>query len=70
MGNSAAKLLELNIRTYIEVQNAYNACSAEIRAAVQDMLDIVRDPDATSDDKERAMSTIFEAMFPALATVL
>jgi lambda repressor-like predicted transcriptional regulator len=70
MSNSAIKLLENNIRAYVEVRNAYDECSLEIRAVVDDMLDICRDPEAAEDERDRAISTIIEAMFPSLAADL
>lgn len=68
MSNLAVdRLLEKNLQTYIEVQNAFDECSPEIREVIDDMLEICRDPEADSDEKSRAMSTIIEALFPSLA---
>ena len=49
----AAKL----IRAYIE-------CSDEIQAGIRDMLDILNDADADDDDRDMALVTLADALFP------
>ena len=43
---------------------AYTECCAEVQAAIRDMSSIVNDPDADEDEREMALSTIQDALFP------
>jgi hypothetical protein len=43
---------------------AYLECSDEIQAAIRDMVAIVNDPAATEDERDAAIATITEALFP------
>jgi lambda repressor-like predicted transcriptional regulator len=64
---SAADLMTANVRAYVAIQSAYEQCSPEIREAIDEMLAIMKSPDASPDEKERAVFTIVEALFPNLA---
>ena len=64
---SAADLMTLNVRAFIEIKSAYEQCSPEIQAAVDDMIAIVQSENATADEKNGALLTIVEALFPRLA---
>jgi lambda repressor-like predicted transcriptional regulator len=44
--------------------HAYLECSDKIQAAVRDMMEIARDPESTEDEKEMAIATIADALFP------
>lgn len=61
------RLLECNVRTFLEVKNAYDQCTPEIREVVDDMIAICNSGDADDFEKRRAMHTVIEALFPALA---
>lgn len=54
----------LSTQMFAQVFRAYKECSDEIQAAIRDMVDILDDEDATNDEKEAALSTIQEALFP------
>jgi lambda repressor-like predicted transcriptional regulator len=62
-----ANLLESNVRAFLEIKSAYDECDPEIRGVIDDMLAIWNDPAASQDQKQRAMHTILEALFPSLA---
>jgi len=60
----AASLMETNIKTFIEVKNAYDECAPEIRELIDEMCAIVSSGDATDEQRQRAMHTALEALFP------
>ena len=64
---SPADLLATQARGWAQFQSAYSQCNYEIRAVVDDMVQIANDPDATPDEVEAAIHTIVEAVFPLLA---
>jgi lambda repressor-like predicted transcriptional regulator len=64
--NATANLLMTNVRTYLEVQSAFDECDDEIKAVIHDMLEIWKNPSADNDEKNRALATIVEALFPSL----
>jgi len=64
--NPIAELLADNVRTYLSVKNAFDACDDEIKIAVVDMVAIYRDDKATPEEKQRAVDTIVEALFPGI----
>ncbi|HEY7154190.1 MAG TPA: helix-turn-helix transcriptional regulator [Gemmataceae bacterium] len=43
---------------------AFRECSAEVQEVILDMARIVNDPDAIEDEREAAVATIAEALFP------
>jgi lambda repressor-like predicted transcriptional regulator len=43
---------------------AFRECSAEVQEVILDMARIVNDPDALEDEREAAVATIAEALFP------
>ena len=70
MNEAAVKLITNNVQAYVEVQNAYLECSAEIREVVDDMVAIFRDQETDNGERSRALATIVEALFPSLAADL
>lgn len=64
--NPIAELLADNVRTYLSVKNAFDACDDEIKAAVIDMVAIYQDDKAAPEEKQRAVDTIVEALFPGI----
>lgn len=64
---SATSLLVESVRIYLQVKNAFEQCDEEIQAVVVDMIDIANSDDATPDERQRALYTMVEAIFPALA---
>lgn len=68
MSSATANLMMANVRTFLEVQSAFDECDPQIKAEVEEMLAICKHPDATEDEKERALWTIVEALFPSLAS--
>jgi ribosome-binding protein aMBF1 (putative translation factor) len=65
-----ARLIEGNVRIYLEIKSAYDECTPEIQQVIDSMLAICNSQDADEDQKRRAMHTIIEALFPALAADL
>lgn len=64
---SPVDLMESQARIWAQFQSAYSQCSEDIRCVVDEMASIVNDPAATPDEKDAAVHTIVEAVFPALA---
>jgi len=68
-GNRAAtELLAVNVRAYLEIKHAFDQCEAPIKEVVSDMIALCEDPEASAEDRTRALHTIVEALFPMLAT--
>lgn len=65
-----SNVLAANVRTYAEIQHAFDECDSEIQLVVKEMLGIVNDPEADEDEKGRAINTIVEALFPVLGAEL
>jgi len=70
MDTTAYKLIAYDIRAVIEFKSAYAQCDPEIRQVIDEMMDICIDLKADEDEKNRAIATIIEAVFPNLATDL
>jgi predicted XRE-type DNA-binding protein len=51
-------------RLFADVFQAFLECSDEIQGAIRDMVKIVHSDDATTDEREGALATIAEALFP------
>ena len=52
-------------KVFADVFQAYLECSDEIQAAIRDMVQVVNSPDAIQDEREAALVTIAEALFPS-----
>jgi len=52
-------------RMFAQVFQAYLECSDEVQAALREMVGIVNAADATEDEREAALATIAEALFPS-----
>ncbi len=65
--NPTADLLNENVRIYLRVQSAFNECSDEIQEVVRDMGEVFNSPESTEEEKNAALYTMVEAIFPALA---
>lgn len=50
---------------FAQVFQAYAECSDEVQAAIRDMVKVINAEDATDDEREAALSTIQEALFPS-----
>jgi lambda repressor-like predicted transcriptional regulator len=59
----SAEAMREEVKTYLQVQHAFEQCTPEIQAVVKDMIEIYRDCDATPEEKNRALYTIAEAIF-------
>jgi len=62
-----ARLIEGNVRIFLEIKNAYDECTPEIQQVIDNMSAIVNSEDADENQRSRAMHTIIEALFPALS---
>lgn len=63
-------LLAQNVRIFMQIKSAYEQCAPTIREAIDDMLLICGEADATEEEKSRALYTIVEALFPSLSADL
>ena len=61
----AVDLFATQTRLFAQVMSAYKECDPEIQDVVLEMVDIVNDAEATNDEKDAAIHTIVEALFPA-----
>jgi lambda repressor-like predicted transcriptional regulator len=52
-------------RAFAEVFRAYLECSDEVQEAIREMVEILNDSGATFDEREAALLTISEALFPS-----
>jgi predicted XRE-type DNA-binding protein len=50
---------------FAQVYQAFLECSDKVQKAIQDMVQIVNAPDATADEREAALETMAEALFPS-----
>jgi DNA-binding XRE family transcriptional regulator len=50
---------------FAEMLPGYLACSDEVQAVIQGMVKIVNSDDASTDEREAALETIAEALFPS-----
>jgi len=57
-------LARANVEIFARIYQAYLECADDTQEAVRNMLAIVNAPDADSDEKEMALDTIVEALFP------
>jgi lambda repressor-like predicted transcriptional regulator len=64
---SASSILKTETTQFAQFLHAYHECSEEIREVIDEMTEIIVDPEATEDDKTMAASTIIEAIFPGLS---
>jgi lambda repressor-like predicted transcriptional regulator len=55
---------ELSIQIGAQFLSAYTECSEPIKQVVNDMLEIIRDEETDDDDRQMALSTLYEALFP------
>lgn len=51
-------------RVFADLMRAYLECSDEVQDSIREMTRIVNDPDADPDEREMALLTIREALFP------
>ena len=63
----ASEIFTNSVRNFLEVQHAYDECSDEIQAVVRDMIDVYNAADSTEEERNGALYTIVEAVFPGLA---
>jgi lambda repressor-like predicted transcriptional regulator len=54
-------------RQFAELLCAYRECSTEVQKIIESMAEIVNDSDATEDERDAAVATIAEALFPCRA---
>ena len=54
-----------NIKLYVAIRNAYDQCDPEIQAVVDCMIRIWNNEESTDDERNRAIHTITDAIFPS-----
>ena len=52
-------------RAFADAFQAYLECGDEIQAAIREMVKIVHSADATTEEREAALATVAEALFPS-----
>jgi len=62
----AGALLASNVQTYISIKSAYDQCEPEIKAVVDDMIALCNDPECSPDERNAALNTVVEALFPMI----
>jgi lambda repressor-like predicted transcriptional regulator len=65
--NAVAGIIADNIKIYLQVKSALDQVDSEIKESIDELMAICLSPDATADEKTRAVDTIVEAVFPGLA---
>lgn len=60
------KFAELSLQAFIEVKNALDECDPDIQAVVSEMLEVYKAPETSPEEKQLAMHTIIDALFPSL----
>jgi lambda repressor-like predicted transcriptional regulator len=52
-------------KLFADVFQSYLECSDEVQEAIRDMVAVIKSPDATEEERESAVITIAEALFPS-----
>jgi hypothetical protein len=63
----ASNVLASCVRNYFELQRAFEEYGPEIQSVIHEMLDIWSDPETTEDERNRAVNTVVDVVFPTLA---
>ncbi len=66
VSNTIQDIEKLELLKNAKILQAYLECSSEIQAGVREMLGIINDPDADPDDRDMALYTLADALFPNL----
>ncbi len=61
-----ADLAQLLSKLFADVFQSYLECSDKVQAAIRAMVKIINSPDATEEERESAIETIAEALFPKM----
>lgn len=64
------EIVKSNVSQFAQFFRAYQECTVDVQAIVNEMAEIVADPDSTSDEREHAVEVMVEALVPGLATDL
>lgn len=54
-----------NVKLYVAIRNAFDQCDPEIQEVVNNMIRIWNSDESTEDEKQRALHTITDALFPS-----
>lgn len=60
------QLARHNVEIFAQLWRALKECNDEVQDAVKEMLEIVNDAEAEPDEKQMALDTIQEALFPTM----
>jgi lambda repressor-like predicted transcriptional regulator len=60
------ELLKQEVSQFATLLHAYQECSSEIQAIVDDMVNIIVSPESTPDERDHATDAVIEALFPSL----
>lgn len=63
--DDSSDLMKHNIRMFIAMESALEQCSDIVKSVVYEMIAIVRDEGSSAEEKEMAISTIIEAIYPS-----
>ena len=60
----SAEVMKQSIRTFIAMESAFEQCDDAVKQVMHDMIEIYRNDEASPTEKEMAISTICEALYP------
>src|SRR5438552_18199811 len=52
-------------KIFADVFQSFMECSNEVQVVIRDMVMVVKSPDATEEERDSALETIAEALFPS-----
>lgn len=63
--DAVSDVLMENIKLFVAIRNAYDQCDPEIQEVVDCMIRIWNNEESTEDERQRALHTITDAIFPS-----
>lgn len=63
--NTIREIEKLELLKNAKILQAYLECSSEIQAGIREMLKVINDPNVDPDDREMALYTLADALFPS-----
>ena len=64
---TTSSLAEISLRAFIEFKNALDECDPEIQQVVQDVLTVFKSNLTSPEERQLAMHTIIDALYPSRA---
>jgi lambda repressor-like predicted transcriptional regulator len=66
-GGTLDKLRLLMAQQFAQVYRNFTDCSDEVRAVAESMIEIINHPDADAEERQAALDTLADALFPFIA---